>query len=166
MTFYSQNKAAISRNYGSKVGATLKAIALSFVLMMLTGCASMTMDRQQAFTVQTSHENKEVTGINCALSNGVGTWHLTSPASVTVHKSAGDLVVDCNNERMSGNVNVASKINAAYSTNFLFLFGVGYIVDKYTGAGFDYPETVVVKLNPSDETGISASTAVSSTLKN
>ncbi|MBU0688137.1 MAG: hypothetical protein KJ850_11375 [Gammaproteobacteria bacterium] len=135
---------------------TLRKIALPFALLALTGCASLTMDRQQAITIQTNHEDKEVTGIECALKNDEGTWSLTSPASVTVHKSAEDLVVDCKNHRITGNVSVASIANAPYSSNFLFLFGIGYLIDRKTGAGFDYPQNIVVKLTPIEEAGATA----------
>lgn len=83
--------------------------------------------------------------------NDAGTWSLTSPASVVVHKSAGNLVVECKNEHLSGEANVESAVNAVYITNFLFLFGIGYWIDKYTGAGFDYPATVVVQLTPNHD---------------
>jgi len=119
--------------------------------MGLTGCASLTMERQQAFAVQTHHGDVERTGIDCDLRNDTGTWSLTSPASVEVHKSAENLLVECKEGHLSGKASVKSTVNAAYASNFLFLFGIGYLIDKYTGAGFDYPETVVVQLGGTDE---------------
>lgn len=140
----------------------MKITILLAILMMLTGCASLTMDRQQPLTLHTSLEDTEVTGIECAVHNDEGVWSLTSPASVTIHKSAEDLVVDCKNDHVSGNASVSSTVNAAYASNFLFLFGIGYIVDRYTGAGFDYPATVVVELKPIDEPESPALTVASS----
>jgi hypothetical protein len=139
---------SICKKLRNKIEEAMKKFVTFVALMVLTGCASLTMDRQQPFTVQTNHEDAEVTGIACAMQNDEGTWFVTSPASATVHKSAGDLIVDCKNDRIAGNAIVSSTVNAAYLTNFLFLFGIGYIVDRYTGAGFDYPTTIVVKLNP------------------
>ncbi len=165
MTIDTQTSTAVARYCGSKVKEALKTIVLLTALTALTGCASLTMDRKQSFAVQTSHGNTQLTGITCALHNDEGTWSLTSPASVTVHKSAGDLIVDCRNDHLSGSMNVGSTVNAAYASNFLFLFGVGYLVDQYTGAGFDYPAAIVVPLTPINGAGSPVASAVS-TLSN
>lgn len=143
-----QKEKQFTKDCGSKIEETMKKILTLVALIVLTGCASLTMDRQQPFTVQTNHDDAKVTGIACAMHNDEGTWFVTSPASATIRKSAGDLVVDCKNDHIAGNARVSSAVNAAYLTNFLFLFGIGYIVDRYTGAGFDYPTTIVVKLIP------------------
>ena len=122
-------------------------------LFVLTACASLTEGKFQPVTVQTSHENEVVEGIGCTLHNDAGTWFLTSPASVTVHKSDDDLVVDCKIDHIVGYESVESKANGAYLSNFLILFGIGYIIDRFTGAGFDYPASVTVTLYPIDEVG-------------
>lgn len=131
-----------------------QTLALLCFCMGFSGCASLTSGRQQAFSVQTHHGNVERTGIDCDLHNDAGAWSLTSPASVEVRKSAENLVVECKEGHLTGKASVKSTVNAAYASNFLFLFGIGYVIDKYTGAGFDYPETVVVQLSP--ESGAAA----------
>ncbi|MFI4939565.1 MAG: hypothetical protein ACHP7O_04365 [Burkholderiales bacterium] len=136
----------------------IKIIGVIF-LLTVTGCASITGDKLQPVSVKTTHENKEVTGIGCTLTNDAGSWSLTSPASVTVHKSTGDLVIDCKKDRVAGNVTLVSKSNSAVWGNLLIGGGVGYIVDRNTGAGFDYPADITVMLRQVDEVGNSAVSA-------
>jgi hypothetical protein len=115
-------------------------------LLALTGCASISGEKLQPLSVITVHDNKEVAGIGCTLTNDAGSWFLTSPASVTVHKSTGDLAIDCKKDRYAGNANVVSKSNGAVWGNILIGGGIGYIIDRNTGAGFDYPTSVTIVL--------------------
>jgi hypothetical protein len=115
-------------------------------LLALTGCASISGEKLQPVSVITVHDNKEVAGIGCTLTNDAGSWFLTSPASVTVHKSTGDLAIDCKKDRYAGNANVVSKSNGAVWGNILIGGGIGYIIDRNTGAGFDYPANVTIVL--------------------
>lgn len=121
----------------------LSAIAL---LLTITGCASLSGEKMQPITIQTIHNSKEIAGIGCTLTNDAGSWFVTSPASVTVHKSTGDMAVDCKNDEMAGHETLVSKSNGAVWGNILFGGGIGYIVDRNTGAGFDYPATITIML--------------------
>ena len=123
-------------------------LALLCFSVSLSGCASMSSGMQQNLTVLTHHGDVERAGIVCDLHNDAGRWTLSSPASVKVHKSAENLVVECKDEQLTGKASVESTGNAAYASNFLFLFGIGYWIDKLTGAGFDYPDKVIVRLTP------------------
>ncbi|WP_348693447.1 hypothetical protein [Duganella fentianensis] len=122
-----------------------KILALAGVLVM-TGCASVSGEKMQPVAVTTVFENKEIAGLGCTLTNDTGSWFLTSPASVTVHKSTGDLAIDCKKDSFVGNATAVSKSNGAVWGNILIGGGIGYIVDRNTGAGFDYPATIVVNL--------------------
>lgn len=121
----------------------LSAIML---LLIITGCASVSGEKLQPVTVQTIHDNKEVSGIGCTLTNDAGSWFVTSPGSVTVHKSTGDLAIDCKKDEMAGHETLVSKSNGAVWGNLLIGGGIGYIIDRNTGAGFDYPSTITVML--------------------
>ena len=79
--------------------------------------------------------------------NDAGKWFVTTPGSVTVHKSTGDLPVDCkSDDALVGHETLVSKTNGAVWGNILVGGGIGYIVDRNTGAGFDYPTTIAVAL--------------------
>lgn len=122
---------------------TMIAIA---TLTLLTGCASISGERMQPITVKTVHDNVEIAGIGCTLTNDAGSWFVTTPGSITVHKSTGDLAVDCKKDTFAGNQTLVSKSNGAVWGNIIAGGGIGYIVDRNTGAGFDYPASTTVML--------------------
>ena len=123
-------------------------------VLAITGCASVAGEKLQPVAVKTIFENREIMGLGCTLSNDTGTWFLTTPASVTVHKSTGDLAIDCKKDRYAGTATAVSKSNGAVWGNILLGGGIGYIVDRNTGAGFDYPANITVVLRQVDSAGI------------
>ena len=125
----------------------MKKIFSIVMLLALTGCASITGSKLQPLSVQTIQDGKEVAGVGCTLTNDAGKWFVTTPGSVTVQKSTGDMAVDCTKEELRGHENLVSKSNGAVWGNIIAGGGIGYIVDRNTGAGFDYPNNVTVILN-------------------
>jgi hypothetical protein len=121
---------------------SLTIIALS----ALTGCASIAGERQQSVMVQTVYEDKEVSGVGCKLTNDSGSWFVTTPASTPIHKSTEDLAITCKKEPLSGSEILVSKSNGIVWGNILFGGVIGYVVDRNTGAGFDYPATATVTM--------------------
>ncbi len=115
-------------------------------LLVLTGCASVTGSKLQPLSVQTIQDGEEVSGVGCTLTNDAGKWFVTTPGSVTVQKSTGDMAVNCVKGELQGNENLVSKSNGAVWGNIILGGGVGYIIDRNTGAGFDYPSGVTVVL--------------------
>jgi len=100
----------------------------------------------QPVTVNAVYDGVEMAGAGCTLTNDEGSWFVTTPGSITVHKSTGDMAVDCKKEGMVGHQTLVSKSNGAVWGNILAGGGIGYIIDRNTGAGFDYPSTVVIML--------------------
>jgi hypothetical protein len=141
----------------------MKTIAIMLAFLALTGCASISGEKMQPITVQTLHDNKEVAGVGCTLSNDAGSWFLTTPGSVTVHKSTGDLAIDCKKDDVFGRQTLVSKSNGAVWGNILLGGGIGYIVDRNTGAGFDYPATTTIMMRRLDAPMASAFAAPSLT---
>lgn len=139
----------------------MKTITLVAVLSALTGCASISGERMQPVTVQTVHENQEVAGIGCTLTNDAGSWFVTSPGSVSVHKSTGDLAISCKKESLAGSQTLVSKSNGAVWGNVLIGGGIGYIVDRNTGAGFDYPATTTIMMRKVSDASVVAPVASS-----
>lgn len=124
----------------------MKTIMAAFTLVALTGCASITGEKMQPIAVQTVHDSKEIAGVACTLTNDAGSWSVMTPGSVTVHKSTGDLAIDCKKEEIFGRQTLVSKSNGAVWGNIIAGGGIGYIVDRNTGAGFDYPATTMVAM--------------------
>ena len=116
-------------------------------LLAVTGCASIAGEKMQPISVQTVQDNKEVAGIGCTLMNDAGKWFVTTPGSVTVHKSTGDLAIDCSKDgNIAGHETLVSKANGAIWGNVIIGGGIGYLVDRHTGAGFNYPDNITVVL--------------------
>ena len=125
----------------------MKTLFVTATLLALTGCASVTGSKLQPISVQTIQDGKEVAGAACTLTNDAGKWFVTSPGSVTVNKSTGDLAVECKTEQsLVGHEMVVSKANGSVWGNIILGGGIGYIVDRNTGAGFDYPNSITVFL--------------------
>ena len=124
----------------------LKLLAIAS-LLAVSGCASIAGEKLQPVSVQTIQDSKEVSGIGCTLQNDAGKWFVTSPGTVTIHKSTGDLAVDCKKDAdIAGHETIVSKSNGAVWGNILAGGGIGYIIDRNTGAGFDYPNSITVVL--------------------
>lgn len=124
----------------------MKTIIAIATLSLLTGCASISGERMQPITVKTVHDNVEIAGVGCTLTNDAGSWFVTTPGSISVHKSTGDLAVDCKKDAFAGNQTLVSKSNGAVWGNIIAGGGIGYIVDRNTGAGFDYPASTTIML--------------------
>ena len=120
-------------------------------LLAVTGCASITGSKLQPVSVQTIQDSKEVAGVGCTLTNDAGKWFVTTPGSVTIQKSTGDLAVDCAKENIMGHETIVSKSNGAVWGNIILGGGIGYVVDRNTGAGFDYPNSITVMLRKMGE---------------
>ena len=121
--------------------------ARTLLLFGLGGCATLTGNTEQMVLVQTIQDNRELTGAGCILSNDVGKWFVTTPGRITIRKSQEPLKVDC---RKHGSAAVATddhidpKLNGSVWGNVILTLGVGYFVDRNTGAGFDYPSILTI----------------------
>ncbi|MDB5935403.1 MAG: hypothetical protein JWQ01_2747 [Massilia sp.] len=124
------------------------AVAL-LALAVLPGCATLTDTDQQDVAVRAIVDHREVAGVGCVLSNGAGRWFVTAPGRVTIRKSVQDLVVDCKKEGVgAARESVASHMGTASLVgNVVTSAGVGMLVDRHSGAGFDYPATLTVLLH-------------------
>jgi hypothetical protein len=122
-----------------------KQIGVLAFISVLAGCATISEPTQQVLMVHTVLDNREIGGAGCVLTNDAGRWFVTTPGHVTVQKSAGNLFLDCRKGSDSaGQDVVASKANTSALVGNVATAGLGYLLDKRTGAGFDYPETLTV----------------------
>ncbi len=131
------------------------ALLAATAIAALPGCATLTDSNQQEVTVRAILEHREVVGVGCLLSNKTGRWFVTAPGRVTIQKSVDELSIDC---RKAG-VGAASEVVASrFGTgnligNAVVSGGLGYLVDRRSGAGFDYPVTLTVLLRRPVEAG-------------
>lgn len=81
-----------------------------------------------------------------------GVWYVTSPGSVTVHKTKNDLVVTCTKDGFqNATVTIPARFNGVTAGNILLggLIGIG--VDAASGANYGYAETTDIPLLPIGE---------------
>jgi hypothetical protein len=127
-------------------------LPIGIVLLSLLGlgaCASVLDGWSQNVVVKTQSGGRDVGGASCTLSNNKGTWYVTSPGSVNVHRSFDDLNVRC---EYGGYVPNAGS--APSTTKSLFLGNViigwlpGAALDVGDGSAYDYPSPIIVNLQP------------------
>jgi len=113
---------------------------------LTVGCGTLTQSATQTLQVQAVLDHKPVDGVGCLLSNAAGRWFVTTPAKVTVAKSAGPLRVDCRKDGAASDELVGSRQDRSLWGNNVFTAGLGNRVDRETGRGYDYPSTLTVVL--------------------
>jgi hypothetical protein len=122
--------------------------------MGFTGCASIVSGHNQSLSVTTNQGGADVSGAKCTLSNDKGTWYLTTPGSVMVHRSFNELSVNCAHDAYEPGVTmVKSSTKGMAFGNILFGGVIGAGVDMSTGAAYDYPTLVAVSMGQPAKNG-------------
>ncbi len=122
-------------------------------MLALTNCASIVDGHNQSLSVKTVDNGTDVDGANCELTNDKGTWLVTTPGSVTVHRSYGALDVNCKKAGyQTGTTKAESTTKAMAFGNILFGGIIGTGVDMSTGAAYDYPALITVPILALGET--------------
>lgn len=122
------------------------SFALLSASLVITGCASVTGSSNQSLSVQTrTQAGKEVVGAACELSNNKGKWFITTPGSVSIHRSNDDMQVLCNKEGFDpGRAAVVSDTKGSMFGNIILGGGIGAIIDHNNGAAYEYPNFIQV----------------------
>lgn len=128
--------------------------ALLAAMAAMAGCGTLTQSPTQQVLVQTVLDHREVAGAGCLLSNDAGKWFVTTPARVVIRKSSGQLRIDCRKDNAAWAFEkIDSRENSTLWGNIALTAGLGYVVDRNTGQGFDYPDVLTVvmqRLDPGD----------------
>ena len=120
------------------------------LLLTMTGCASLTGEKMQSLRIQTIFDNEEIHGVGCTMTNDAGSWVITTPAIILVRKSTDTMTIDCKKGTSYGHETSISRANTAIWGNLIIGGLAGYTVDRNTGLGFDYPNTVIVVMHDAD----------------
>ena len=120
-----------------------KILSLLASFILITSCASTMSGSSKNITVTSN-----VQGATCTLSNDKGTWSLATPGSAVVTSSRVNLALTCAKEGyVNGVASLPSKHkDSATWGNVLLGGGIGYIIDRKSGAAFIYPQQVTVDL--------------------
>jgi hypothetical protein len=121
----------------------------------LSGCATIVDGSKQSVSVSTT----PVQGAACTLHNSEGTWYVTSPGSVEVHKTKNDLDVTCTKDGYPPGKQVAtSKFGGATFGNLVAGGIIGAGIDAASGANYYYDNPLTVPLGTPVVTPASIST--------
>jgi hypothetical protein len=123
-----------------------KYLSAGLALAALGGCATLVDSTEQQVELHTIVDNREVAGVGCVLSNDAGRWFVVAPGRITIARSAGRLEVDCARQGVGSSREV---VDSRFDTgkligNVVVSGGLGYLVDRRSGAGFAYPATLTV----------------------
>lgn len=119
------------------------ALSVAGMSIALSGCATVVDGSTQSVSISTSPAE----GAACTLINSEGSWYLTSPGSVTVHKTKNDLTIDCTRDGFRpGHMVATSHFGGATFGNLVLGGGVGAIVDAASGANYYYDNPITVPL--------------------
>lgn len=126
----------------------MKKLSLVFCMLALpfvvTGCASITGSPNQSVSVQTREQaGVEIVGASCELTNDEGKWFVTTPGSVSIHRSNKDLQVLCKKSDFEpGRAAVVSDTKGSMFGNILFGGGIGAVIDHNNGSAYEYPAVI------------------------
>ena len=129
-----------------------------FALALLGGCATMSDSPTQQLEVRTVLDYREIGAVGCILSNDAGRWYVIAPGRVTVTRNKGPLSISC---KKQGVAIAAERVEAQLNTgnlvgNLITTAGIGHYVDRYSGAGYGYPSTLTVLMQPAEKSPAAA----------
>lgn len=131
------------------ITALQKRLVPIVFLLPISGCASIVNGTNEALSVQTITTGAPVTGAQCELTNGKGTWFVQTPGSVTVHRAYGKLSVGCSKPGFEKSMTSVGSVTKALALGNVFFGGlVGAGVDMSDGAAYSYPKLITVPMKP------------------
>jgi hypothetical protein len=106
-----------------RIAALLSSVAFT---AMTTGCATVTGGTTQNVSVKTQKAAAEIAGADCVLTNSKGSYEITTPGSVKVHRAKDDLSVKCTKtgESIATTTVQSSTRKGAFVAGNLVMFGV------------------------------------------
>jgi len=138
-----------------------KVAVVALAAIGLSGCATIVQGSKQTMSVNTA----PVDGAKCELKNSQGTWYMTTPGSVEVHKTKTDLEISCSKDGTgSGKALAKAKFGGTTFGNVLAGGLVGVAVDAASGANYYYESPVTVTLT-ADGAPVATPTASTDTTK-
>lgn len=120
-----------------------QAFFISMVYLTTTGCASIISDSQMNMTV-----DSEPPGAKCTLSNKEGRYLVTTPGTIPVDTTCSPLTIVC---KKDGYKTVQRELDYSHKGaawgNIILGGGIGYLVDRGTGAACEYPQSMTISLD-------------------
>lgn len=132
-----------------KLGRIIVLAASACFAVLTTGCATVTGGTTQTVSVKTQKNTVDVAGADCVLFNSRGTYTVTTPNTVSLHRAKDDLNIKCTKD---GETDAITAIKSSHRTGAMagniILLGVGAValeaVDRANGAAYAYPDAITV----------------------
>ena len=123
----------------------MRLLVIISVAIFLSSCSSIISDSSQPFTIDTGN----VKGATCKLINGSGEYILgSSPGTITVDNACDIMQVVCSKEGYkTESVQIDYSHKGSTVGNIILGGGIGYLVDRGTGAACKYPPSIFVTMN-------------------
>ena len=123
----------------------LSATILVALAGLISGCASIVSGTNQVLSVEARNKGEAVVGATCRMDSNKGTFFVTTPGTVTVHRGFDDLTVKCEKEPLpAGLAIVKSSTKGMLAGNIIFGGFIGAAIDSGTGAAYDYPSLITI----------------------
>lgn len=118
--------------------------SLVLILMIFSGCASLTKDTYQRMQIETySKDNSFVSNAKCRAKNEYGDWVAFTSGTLTIHRSDQNLLVTCEKDgELTGYATVISRANDGMIGNVFFGGGIGALLDHHNGNAYSYPDWI------------------------
>lgn len=125
--------------------------------ILLASCASPGVGRSDGnVVVEAAADGQMLTGAQCTVTNGAGSWKVVTPGSAPVGSPVGDLRVICNKPgfrtsevvyRPSAGVTPNVGVGVGGGSGHVGV-GVGLGLPVFGSIGEGYPSRIVVNMNP------------------
>lgn len=119
-----------------------RLLLIAFLLVQVTGCASVLNDNQQTITVHAVCRNTALPAV-CTAENNRGNWSFMASQPLAISTDISALQISCKSpffEEAEASINPMPS--AAMLGNILLGGVVGAAVDTANASGLRYPETI------------------------
>jgi len=122
----------------------IAALGLALVILLCTGCASVTHGTTHDLRIETvSAKGEQFDGADCTLANDKGSTIAKSGSSTPVLRSSKDLQISCSAAgQADARGRLVSRANIGLAGNVIIGGVIGAVIDHSTGAAYTYPTWV------------------------
>ena len=131
-----------------------KAVMIVAIISTATGCATITTGTTQSVMVKTE---KNVIDASCELTDKKGgKWYVPeTPGTISVRKGDGPMSIVCKKDGYKvGTLSVDETLVGATFGNIILGGGIGVFVDAASGAAQQYPDEVIIWMEPEEWTSV------------
>lgn len=121
------------------------------MLVLLTGCASVVQGTDQVISIETlAPDGKLLPNASCTASNNFGSWTISTPGAIKVHRSPQNLSVVCHKAgEPPGMVSAQPTMDNVIYGNIALVCMLCTDLDLRNGAAYSYSPLISVQMGAS-----------------